>query len=79
MLKRIWRKLRPQKKVTLRIRRADENQGGLLLGDTGTGKTQFLHQGIYQARADERREPGVGNAGPVGSASETRASGGGPG
>jgi hypothetical protein len=59
MLKKILRKFTPQKQVTLRIRRADEVQGGLLLGDTGTGKTQWLHQAIYQARADGRREPGV--------------------
>lgn len=43
----------------LKIPRADETKGTLILGDSGTGKTVLLHQIIECARSPERREPGI--------------------
>lgn len=43
----------------LRIPRADEAKGTMLLGDSGTGKTQLQHQLIACARSVARSEPGV--------------------
>lgn len=44
---------------TLRIPRLNERQGILALGDTGSGKTVLIQDLISQARATDRREPGV--------------------
>lgn len=46
-------------RYTLRIPREKETQGTFLFGDSGSGKSQFIHPVIGQAREEARQEPGV--------------------